>query len=137
MKITYRKAIVAYNRLKKFNPSIPGDKFKTAHRLGIMENKLESFIAPCAKEEKKIWNKYGVPEEVENENGEKVKTGLLVIPSEKSEEFNSEINTLQDQEDDFTYTINLSLFEGIETTKEFFKDLGDFVIDDLNIEEPK
>jgi hypothetical protein len=92
---------------------------KLSFRLSRFEDKASGIINSFKKTQNKlIIEKYG--EKLEDDKG-------YQVPSDKMEEYLKEVNILLEQEEDFDYTISISLFEGEKISKEFFNAMGDFI----------
>ncbi len=124
MKVTLEKLIIAHNAgaaLLK-GKDLP---VKLSYRLGMFEEKTSAFARQFKKQESKlIIEKYGIQEENEG-----IKTDNYKVPPDKLVDFNKEISDILSQEEDFDYTINLSLFDGLLIPKEYFRDMNVFIVE--------
>ena len=117
MKATVEKIVTAYMAVKNFNDKVPST---LAFRLGRFEDKTISIVKSFEKANAKLFKEYG--EQIEGQP-----EGSLKIKKEVEDKYNEEIRVILDQEEEVDYSINLSLFEGVDVSKNFFVAMGDFI----------
>lgn len=115
MKIS--QIVIIKEQLKAFDgKDLPS---KLSYKLGRLEDKIDPIYSRFKMErDKLIIEKYGIKTD---------EVGNYQVPSDKMSEYKKEVLDLLDQEEEVEFKIHINLFDGVSTSKEFFKALGDII----------
>ncbi len=128
MELKISEILIVKAALKEFDKKeVPS---KLSYWLGRLEDKIDPICNRFDKENSRlICDKYGV------ENPEKKNN--FQVPKEKMGDYVNEINALVEVKEEIFIRIKLELFEGVNTSKEFFRALGDIIeVSDVEIIKP-